>query len=369
MPKAINYPGVYIEEDASLSLSITVGATAVPIFAFGPANGEGANLDGTWPVRMNSWLDFIKFRRESDGTGQEFNSNNTLDVALKAYFENGGGYCYIAPSDKFTEVVPKLDDVTLLVAAGQNIKTAVDTLCVPGSRLFAILDGKDIPLPGAYNDAVFDGYDSSSHAAAYYPWLKADWAQIKIPPSAAVAGAMCRVDRERGVWKAPANVPLNGGLKVTYQISDDIQGAYTDSSKMALNIIREFSGVGTVIWGARTLATTDTDKWRYIPVRRLFDSVERDIKKAIRFAIFEPNSQPTWERVRAAIDNYLHALWRQGGLMGNTSQEAYFVQIGKGVTMTEEDVKQGKMIVKIGMAAIRPAEFIILQFTQEVGQV
>ncbi len=133
-----------------------------------------------------------------------------------------------------------------------------------------------------------------------------------------------------------------------------------------INAIRHFTGKGTLIWGARTL--DQTDNWRYIPVRRLFNTAERDIKRAMRFAVFEPNSQPTWKRVQTAIDNYLYQLWQQGALAGNKPQEAYFVQIGKDITMSEDDIQQGKMIVKVGMAAVRPAEFIILQFSQYVAQ-
>ena len=121
-----------------------------------------------------------------------------------------------------------------------------------------------------------------------------------------------------------------------------------------------------VVWGART--QQNDDNWRYIPVRRLFDTAERDIKKAMRPVVFEPNSAPTWSRVWSAIDTYLYGIWQRGGLAGNSAEEAYFVRIGKGVTMTEEDINQGKMIVQVGMAAVRPAEFIILQFTQNMSQ-
>ncbi|WP_445374826.1 phage tail sheath family protein [Photorhabdus tasmaniensis] len=186
--------------------------------------------------------------------------------------------------------------------------------------------------------------------------------KIILPPSAAVAGAYAATDASRGVWKAPANVALNNA-KPAAVITDNDQSTM---NKAGINAIRHFTGKGTLIWGARTLK--DDDNWRYIPVRRLFNAAERDIKQAMRFAVFEPNSQPTWERVRSAIDNYLHQLWQQGALVGSRPQEAYFVQIGQGVTMSDDDIKQGKMIVKVGMAAVRPAEFIILQFSQKLAQ-
>ncbi len=352
------HPGVYIEEVSGLSMSISSGATAVPVFAV-------EDGDSTFSVtrQITSWLDF-----ETKVGG--FDPSKKLHVAIKTYFENGGGYCYIAQVKNLKKDVPKFDDITLLVAAGENISNDVPLLCGVGKSMFAILDGPSDELDENYVST----YESTPNAAVYYPWLNAAWASYidddgktvdtEIPPSAAIAGVYCSVDRERGVWKAPANVPLFGGVRPKFKVSDFEQGKYNKGR--AINMIRQFTGSGVLVWGARTLE--DKDDWRYVPVRRLFNSAEKDIKKAMEFAVFEPNSQPTWERVRAAIDNYLRKLWQQGGLMGNTEKEAYYVQVGKDLTMTDDDIKQGKMIVKIGMAAVRPAEFIILSFSQEVGQ-
>ncbi|CAQ84203.1 MULTISPECIES: phage tail sheath family protein [Photorhabdus] len=344
------YPGVYIEEDASLSLSVRSSATAVPVFTV----EDDSQLHT--PTRVNSWLEYLTKKAD-----KKFNSTDKLDIALRAYFINGGGYGYLVKAGELTNQIPKLNDVTLLVAAGENIKDAVSTLCQPGKGLFAILDGPTEELKS--DGKSRDPYDQSPFAAVYYPWLVADWAD-NIPPSAAIAGIYCSVDRTRGVWKAPANVILQGGVKPKFKVTDDLQGIYNTGK--AINMIREFPNTGVTIWGARTLK--DEDNWRYIPVRRLFNSAERDIKNAMSFAVFEPNSQPTWKAVHRAIDNYLYALWQQGGLAGNKAEQAYFVQIGKGITMTDDDIKQGKMIVKVGMAAVRPAEFIILQFSQNVAQ-
>lgn len=196
----------------------------------------------------------------------------------------------------------------------------------------------------------------------YFPWLRQSGDDEPIAPSGAVAGAWAAVDRERGVWKAPANIALRGIDGPLLQATDTDQAAHRN-----LNFIRTFTGPGTVIWGgARTLS--ETDEWRYIPVRRLFNTVERDIQQALQSIVFEPNTHPTWERVRAAIDSYLDNVWKLGGLMGQRPQEAYLVQVGKDITMTQADIKAGRLIVKVGLAALRPAEFTFLQFTQEVGQ-
>ncbi|UZM16225.1 hypothetical protein LZV00_11165 [Pseudomonas kielensis] len=163
------------------------------------------------------------------------------------------------------------------------------------------------------------------------------------------------------MWKAPANMALRGVSGLTDIVSDAEQGPMNDSG---INVIRAFSDRGMMVWGARTQDMTLV--WRYIPVRRLFNSVERDIQQMLRAVVFEPNNEATWERVRGAIDNHLRQLWRQGALLGNSEQEAYFVQVGKNRTMTPNDIDEGKLIVKVGMAAVKPAEFIVLQFSQNV---
>ncbi len=348
-----SYPGVYIEELFNLSLSVTAGATAVPIFA-----DSNVNPDLTTAVRCNSWLDFITAMEKSPGTG--FKPDNLLHVSVRAYFENGGGYCYLVCKDQMAAEVPKFDDITLLIAAGQDISSAVNILCQPSKSLFAILDAPTDLLSGSVSAT------KNNHAAMYYPHLEADWADIPVPPSAVMAGIYCSVDRERGVWKAPANVSIKGGLRPVVKVTDRQQGDHNEDGKIAVNMIRDFRNVGTLVWGARTMGLTPD--WRYVPVRRLFDTAERDIKRVARFAVFEPNTGVTWTRVKSAIESYLHNIWQMGGLMGSRPEEGYFVQMGEGITMTRDDVLSGKMIVKIGLAAVRPAEFIILQFTQEVGQ-
>ncbi len=368
------YPGVYIEESPSLSISVSTGATAVPIFA------DKSGSDYPTARRFDSWLDFV--------ANTTFSETNTLHVSLRAYFENGGGYCYVVNADAMEAEVSKFDDITLLVAAGQDIKGVVASLCKPGKSLFAILDLEQIPPTSTNGGAAIRAaikkngakgvvqkfevtrpeLDENPCAAIYYPNLLTgpEKTPIEIPASAVMAGIYCSVDRARGVWKAPANISLKGGLRLKYKATDQDQGDNNKDGQIAINMIREFRNVGNIVWGARTMST-DLD-WRYIPVRRLFDMAERDIKRAVRIAVFEPNTGATWTRVKAAIDNYLYNIWQMGGLMGSRPEEGYFVQVGEGITMTRDDVLNGKMIVRVGLAAVRPAEFIILQFTQEVGQ-
>jgi phage tail sheath protein FI len=188
-----------------------------------------------------------------------------------------------------------------------------------------------------------------------------------MPAAPAMVGIYAAVDDSSGVWKAPANVAVLEAVDLEEQVSSFDQGQYLNIDPVAglsINAIRSFPGRGpAIVWGARTLAGNDNE-WRYIPVRRFFFMAEQSIKNAIEPFVFEPNDNNTWTRVTAMIVNYLTELWKAGALMGSTTKDAFFVQVGLGVTMTAQDVLEGRMIVQVGMAAVRPAEFIILQFLQ-----
>lgn len=192
---------------------------------------------------------------------------------------------------------------------------------------------------------------------------------IKMPPSSAMAGVYARVDRDRGVWKAPANVGLNYVIKPSVKITNDMQdGLNVDTvAGKSINAIRAFTGKGTLVWGARTLAGNDNE-WRYISVRRFFNMVEESVKKATGQFVFEPNDANTWVKVRAMIENFLILQWRAGALAGAKPDEAFYVRVGLGQTMTAEDILNGYMHVEIGMAVVRPAEFIILKFSHKLQQ-
>ncbi|MEM6725404.1 MAG: phage tail sheath C-terminal domain-containing protein, partial [Bacteroidota bacterium] len=189
-----------------------------------------------------------------------------------------------------------------------------------------------------------------------------------LPPSSSVAGIYCQVDRDRGVWKAPANVSVYGVSGLVSSISQQAQaGLNTDPvSGKSINTIRTFSGKGTLVWGSRTLAGNDNE-WRYVPVRRLFLTVEESIQKGTNWAVFEPNNANTWNNVKAIVEAYLTNLWRQGALVGTTPDKAFYVKVGLGETMTANEVSNGIMNVEIGMAVVRPAEFITLTITQQLS--
>lgn len=384
-------PGIYIEENASPTISVSQGMTAVPLFIgkfkAKPQKSYTSSLTDEYDnvesndnlskdnvkktkkkpviftdetissvVRVSSWLDFT----------QKFSP----DIALQLYFQNGGGACYIyslssptgAALTALPELIDQIGDITLLVVSefDASYKAAVYGILLPSlgenKGYFLLADSPDGTAPTSLG--------KSAHVALYYPPLiSASNSSPAVSASAVMAGVYCRIDRERGVWKAPGNVVLSGISDVSVRVTDDAQGKM---NMAGVNVIRYFSNQGVTVWGARTLMSDD-DNWRYIPVRRLFDAAERDIKKTMRPMIFEPNNALTWKRVKIAIENYLHSIWQQGGLAGNKAEEAYFVHIGKDSTMTIDDINQGKMIVVVGMAAVRPAEFIVLQFTQELS--
>lgn len=190
-----------------------------------------------------------------------------------------------------------------------------------------------------------------------------------IPASGAIAGVYAQVDANRGVWKAPANVSLNGVTGLTYNFSQfetDNLNVDTNFGK-SINAIKFMTGMGFMVWGARTLAGNDNE-WRYISVRRFFNMVEESIKKSTMWAVFEPNDATTWVKVKGMIENFLTLQWRNGALQGAKPDEAFFVKIGLGETMISLDILEGRMNVEIGMAVVRPAEFIILTFSHKLVQ-
>lgn len=189
-----------------------------------------------------------------------------------------------------------------------------------------------------------------------------------LPAAPAMAGIYAQVDSSRGVWKAPANVNISNAISPEVLITDKEQeklNVDTDAGK-SINAIRSFPGRGpAIVWGARTLAGNDNE-WRYVSVRRFFIMVEQSVKNAVDQFVFEPNDENTWVRVKSMIQNYLTQQWKAGALMGASTKEAFFVHVGLGQTMTEVDIWEGRLIVEIGLAAVRPAEFIILRFMHKM---
>ena len=257
-------------------------------------------------------------------------------TAFKAAGGNGLGF-----------EVTRGGDGTGVAATGDVAKTTI-ALPAPAGETMATIQNTETALYNAARTAL-------------------ESQRMVLPPSAAVAGIYARVDREQGVWKAPGNVGVMAVLGPVAKITDDDQDRLNidPTAGKSINAIRAFTGKGTLVWGARTLAGNDNE-WRYVSVRRLFITIEESARKATAFAVFEPNDATTWLKVKAMIESYLYGLWERGALAGAKPESAYFVRVGLGTTMTPQDVLEGRMVVEIGVAAVRPAEFIVLRFSHKL---
>lgn len=426
-----NTPGVKIVENSLLPPSIVQVSTAVPVFLGYTESG---------PQNQARRISSLKEFEAQFGTGKPYTFVTTQNgstytaaapasgtpfffyEAIRLYFMNGGGACYVisvggqttVDVQHFIDAIPaieKLDEPTLILfpeAANLDmtnyglVANAALSIAHTTKDKFVILD---TPLNSNLLDSIssdLNNYRQAvagnlSYGASYYPALVTtvkyaintshitdpvgstaynnQLAAINsvnnaiIPPSSIIAGIYAKVDREIGVWKAPANIALLGVLNPVQAISDaDQENLNVDATTgKSVNAIRNFVGRGTLIWGARTL-DGNSNEWRYVQVRRLFMTVEESVKKAISQFVFENNDAKTWTKLNAMVRSYLNGLWKEGALMGAKADEAYFVEFGLGTTMTAQDILEGRMIVKIGLAAVRPAEFIVLEFSHFVNQ-
>jgi len=249
-------------------------------------------------------------------------------------------------------------------AYAPNLETTLDYAYSEGDvAVTHVVDGVPAGAATPLNDAGLDNQlkERAKAAIRAFPMV--------LPPSPAIAGIYAKVDADRGVWKAPANIGVVNVVKPTIEFSNtqnDVMNVDPTAGK-SVNAIRPFVGKGTLVWGARTLAGNDNE-WRYVPVRRFFNMVEESVKKATDQFTFEPNDANTWVKVQATIENFLTTQWRAGALQGVKPEHAFYVEVGLGKTMTALDILEGRMIVEIGMAAVRPAEFIILRFSHKMAE-
>jgi phage tail sheath protein FI len=192
--------------------------------------------------------------------------------------------------------------------------------------------------------------------------------ELRLPASPAVAGVYAQADNVSGVWEAPTNINIDATIRPEYVLTQQEQEELNDADSQGkyINVIRTFTGKGpAIIWGARTLAGNDNE-WKYVSVRRYFNMVEESCREATEAFVSDPNDADTWNRVSSVIENYLLQQWKAGALKGAKPEQAFFVKVGLGSTMIQADIDEGRMIVEIGMAVIRPAEFIILRFMHKM---
>lgn len=273
------------------------------------------------------------------------------------------GTPWIAPNANVSAIAPSAENFT-----GANLRA---TALNAATALQGLFNGPAAAIVAMFSAADFLAGEAESSLFGNHPVFEAISDQITrsmvlLPPSGAVAGVYAAVDRTVGVWKAPANVSVTDISGVAVKINDQAQeDLNVTSTGKSVNAIRTFTGKGSLVWGARTLAGNDNE-WRYVSVRRFFIMAEESIRLAIQPFVFEPNDSGTWVRVRAMIENFLTVQWRQGALAGAVPAQAFYVKVGLGETMTAQDILDGLMTVEVGMAVVRPAEFIILRFAQKM---
>ena len=259
------------------------------------------------------------------------------------------------------------DVVSIMAVPGvtdPNVQLMLVAHCENLGSRFAVLDiprdAKKVADVTAHRD-IFD----SNYAALYHPWLtifdSLDKKNIAIPPSGSMLGIYARSDNSRGVHKAPANEVVRACVGLDCQFN---KGEQDILNPKGVNLIRSFPGQGIRVWGART-ATSDAS-WKYINVRRLFIFIEESIKANTSWAVFEPNDEVLWVRVQRTISVFLTGLWRNGSLAGSTPDEAFFVNIGRN-TMSQDDIDNGRLVCVIGVAPVKPAEFVIFRISQKTS--
>jgi phage tail sheath protein FI len=258
------------------------------------------------------------------------------------------------------------DDGSIDLGMWKSVQLALINHCEGQANRMAILDAPPGMTPQQIKEwrsdvAMFD----SPFAALYYPWIEVanpaatnGDTEILVPPCGHLAGIWARTDDTRGVWKAPANEVVRGALNVEKNIT---KGEQALLNPIGINCIRPFGTQGIRVWGARTLAS-NTD-WTYINVRRLFNMIETTIMEGTQWAVFEPNDQKLWEGLKRTVSAFLRGLWRDGALFGATAEQAFFVKCDA-ETNPPDSIDQGRVVVEVGIAPVKPAEFVIFRIAQ-----
>jgi uncharacterized protein len=374
-------PGVYVEE---------VGTGAKPI--------EGVSTSTTGMVGFTQKgslnqptlvTSFSEFQRLFGGyLDTSYGDYRYLPHAVEGFFQNGGKRVYInrvAATDGVISdetIIGKdsiepnqrtglwalkgVDEIKILAipnGTNQKIQNAMINHCETVKNCFAVLD----PKKCATLDEIRNQRSlyNSAYAALYYPWIKIrhpDTGEIlSVPPSGHICGIYARNDLQRGVNKAPVNEVIEGVLGPEQQITKAQQDTL---NPVGINCLQEFSGRGFRVWGART--TSNDPLWKYVNLRRFFLYLEESIEKGTQWVVFEPNNQILWATVKQTISQFLTTLWKDGAVMGTTPEQAFFVKCDR-TTMTQDDIDNGRLITLIGVAPVKPAEFVVFRIGQWQG--
>lgn len=396
-------PGVYIEEVSTGSRPIESVGTSTAGFV-GIAPKSNARINEAFAV--NSWSQFLK-----EYVTEESNSTD-LSNAVFGFFQNGGSRCYIVnvgPNGSIVgggkkreglSIFEEIDEIAIVAAPGYSDTVSYNALldhCENLQDRFAILDPpadvKNIdvlkkvatvapsstpkkpdaegpPEPPQEKKGSGGARPRNSdrgYGAFYFPRIVVSDPLspkdiVAVPPSGHLAGIYARTDATRGVHKAPANETVRGAVDLSYRVTRSEQG---ELNTLGVNCIRFFPTQGIRVWGARTLADSSSE-WRYLNVRRLFNMIEESIGRGTRWVVFEPNDLTLWKSIIRDISAFLTLQWRQGALMGATPEEAFFVQCDA-ETNPPEVVDAGQVVTLIGIAPVKPAEFVIFRIGQSAA--
>jgi uncharacterized protein len=408
-------PDIYIEEVSGGARPIQAVGTSTAGFV-GVAPDPAAFVNEARAI--NNWSQFIAEFASPTQDNAPAPASTNLSNAVYGFFQNGGSRCYVVNvgaggsiagggrNRSGLDLFEAIDEITIVVAPGYSDSDSYDavlTHCEKMKDRVAILDsppdvanidlltqvgtskppakppkpaggggnggGGTPPADGGGGNAsgLRPRQSDSGFGSLYFPWITirdplAPDQRINVPPSGHMAGIWARSDASRGVHKAPANEAVRGALDVVYYLTREEQATLNDAG---VNCIRFFTREGIRVWGARTLAASSSE-WHYLNVRRLFNMVEESIADSTRWIVFEPNDRTLWKSIRRDVTAFLTRVWRDGALMGATPDEAFFVKCDE-ETNTPENIDAGIVITLIGMAPVKPAEFIVFRISQYAG--
>jgi len=347
-------PGVYVQESDANPHPISGVSTSTAAFLGIAAAGPET------PTLITSMAEYKTTFGAPDGTG-------FLDHAVRGFFANGGTQCYVVRVDPTADPSSALHslgdlDVSIVCSPDGNaiagMAAALIEHCERMRYRFAVLDAPQSPVP---TDGPPDAL-RSSYAAYYYPWLLlaecAEHAAIAVPPCGHIAGIYARTDSEQGVWHAPTGKPILGIAGLDADITEAEGGTL---NALGVNVLRNFVGRSPLVWGGRT--TSQDPEWKYVNLRRYLAYLAHSIDSGIQWVAFEPNGEALWAAVQRSVSDFLLNQWQSGALLGTKPEQAFFVRCDR-TTMTQDDIDNGRLIVEIGIAPVRPAEFVIVRIGQ-----
>ncbi|MFQ4136436.1 phage tail sheath family protein [Nodosilinea sp. PGN35] len=387
-------PGVYIEDAPPSARPIAgVGTSIGGFIGVVPNNIEMPTRPGSEtasydvapagePQLITSWEEF------KNSFGDIRAGNKTLALAIYGFFNNGGTRCWVTRvaaaaglnnlADALAAFEP-IDEITIVAVPGATSPVqheAIIAHCTTMKDRFAILDSIEKPASltpeairgGTAGEGGTTPTGNSAYAALYFPWIQVfdpstePGSIINHPPSGHIAGVYARVDGERGVFKAPANEVIRGALGLERRLSKNHQEGLNPAG---INAIRIFDG-NIKIWGARTLGGDANSEFKYISTRRYMNFLQESIDEGTQWVVFEPNTPDLWQRITRTVEDFLLVQWQTGGLFGETPKQAFFVKCDAD-TNPPQLRELGQVVTEVGVAIVRPAEFVIFRIQQLTG--